>query len=56
MQKLLQVQGEQQEQERKRRSELDIILQNIKQEEEVPLGELFPDINTQHLRQRRRSE
>ena len=56
MQKFLQVQGEQQEQERKRRIELDKILQNIKQEGEVPLGELFPDTNTQHLRQRRRSE
>ena len=56
MQKFLQVQNEQQEQERKRRLELDKILQNIKQEGEVPSNELFPDTHSQHVRNRRRSE
>ena len=60
MQKFLHVQSEQQEQERKRRIELDKILQNFKQEEgrtDTPLlGKLFPDLNALHQRQRRRSE
>ena len=60
MQKFLQVQNEQQEQERKRRLELDKILHNIKQEGEVPPNELLPlpssSTHSQHVRNRRRSE